>query len=290
MNISSVFRAGLIAALAVLSVAACSKVPVGHVGVKAHLLGGSKGVDSEELKPGRYWIGINEELYLFPTFTQTYVWTKDCDKRDCTDESLTFQSLEGMDVNADVGITFSANPIKVTTLFEKYRKGIDEITDLYLRNMVKDAFVAEAGRMPIESVYKSKEKLLLDVQARITRQVEPIGINVEKLYWAGGFRLPQQVTASINASIQATQEAIKIQNQVAQAKAEADKKIETARGTAQSVILIANAQADAIRIKGNALRENPATIELSAIEKWDGKLPVTQAGGAVPFIQVPSGR
>lgn len=43
-------------------------------------------------------------------------------------------------------------------------------------------------------------------------------------------------------------------------------------------------------VASEELRQNPATIELSAIEKWDGKLPVTQAGGAVPFIQVPSGR
>lgn len=290
MKISTVFRAGVIALALMAGASACHKVPVGHVGVKAHLLGGSKGVDSEELKPGRYWIGINEELYLFPTFTQTYVWTKACEDGDCTDESITFQSIEGMDVNADVGATFSVDPTKVTTLFEKYRKGIDEITDLYLRNMVKDAFVAEAGKLPIEAVYRSKEQLLKDVQARIGGQVSVLGINLEKLYWAGGFRLPQRVTNSINASIEASQEAIKIQNQVAQAKAEADKKIETARGQAQSVILIANAEADAIRIKGTALRENPATIELSAIEKWDGKLPVTQAGGAVPFIQVPSGR
>lgn len=32
----------------------CSKVPAGYKGVKVHLLGTSKGIDSEELGPGRY--------------------------------------------------------------------------------------------------------------------------------------------------------------------------------------------------------------------------------------------
>ena len=60
----------------IASLAACSKVPAGHVGVKVYLLGSSKGVDTEELGVGRYWIGINEELYLFPTYMQNYTWVK----------------------------------------------------------------------------------------------------------------------------------------------------------------------------------------------------------------------
>ena len=52
----------------------CSKVEAGYVGVKVYLLGGSKGVDSEVVGVGRYWVGWNEELYKFPTFQQTVVW------------------------------------------------------------------------------------------------------------------------------------------------------------------------------------------------------------------------
>ena len=69
------FAKMMLIALLALTMVACSKAPAGHVGVKYYLLGGDKGVDSEELPPGRYWIGVNEELYLFPTFTQNYVWT-----------------------------------------------------------------------------------------------------------------------------------------------------------------------------------------------------------------------
>lgn len=49
----------------------CAKVEAGYVGVRVNLLGGNKGVDSEVLGVGRYWIGWNQELYLFPTFQQT---------------------------------------------------------------------------------------------------------------------------------------------------------------------------------------------------------------------------
>lgn len=273
--------------LPLLFLAACSKVPAGNVGVKFYLLGGSKGVDTEELSPGRYWIGINEELYLFPTFTQNYTWTKEPIDGDDTDESITFQTDQGLSVNADVGISYAVDPNKVTSLFQKYRKGIEEITDVYLRNMVRDALVTEASTRQIEMVYGAgKADLLAAVEKRVRGQVEPLGIKIERLYWAGDFRLPPTVTAAIDAKIKATQFAQQRANEVAAAKAEADKAVEEARGVADSTLLKAKAEAEAIRIKGDALRENPRLIELSAIEKWNGTLPTYTGGGAIPFIQV----
>lgn len=101
---------------AVFALTACSKVPAGHVGVKVFLLGGEKGVDSQELGVGRYWIGINEDLFLFPTFTNNHTWVGK--------EKLSFQTVEGLEVTADVGISYRVDPTKVTAVFQKYRKGI----------------------------------------------------------------------------------------------------------------------------------------------------------------------
>ena len=52
------------------------KVEAGYVGIKVNMLGSDKGVDSEVLGVGRYWIGWNQELFKFPTFQQTVSWTK----------------------------------------------------------------------------------------------------------------------------------------------------------------------------------------------------------------------
>lgn len=274
-----------------LALGACSKVPAGNVGIKFYLLGGDKGADTEELGPGRYWIGVNEELYLFPTFTQNYTWTKEPIDGDAADESITFQTNQGLSVNADVGISYAVDPTKVTALFQKYRKGIEEITDTYLRNMVRDALVTAASTREIETVYgQGKAELLAEVEKRVREQVEPLGIKIERLYWAGDFRLPPTVTQAIDAKIKATQFAQQRANEVAAAKAEADKAVEEARGVAESTLLKAKAEAEAIRIKGEALAENPRLVELSAIEKWDGKMPQFTGGGAVPFVTVPQGK
>lgn len=274
---------------AVLLLAACSRVPAGNVGVKVYLLGGAKGVDVEELGPGRYWIGWNEELFIFPTFTQNYTWTKECDPTgDCTDESISFQTVEGLSVNADVGISYNIIPAKVPLVFQKYRKGIDEITDLYLRNMVRDALVTAASDQPVETVYGTgKTALIAEVEANVRKQVEPIGINIERVYWTGDVRLPDSVRKSIDAKIQATQIAMQRENEVRTAEAKAAIQVAEAKGAAESTLLRAEAEAKSIRLRADALSENAKLVELNAVEKWDGRLPVNIYGGAaVPFINI----
>lgn len=261
------------------------KVPAGNVGVKVYLLGSSKGVDSEEVKTGRHWIGWNEELYLFPTFTQNYVWTREPDATGDEDESISFQTSEGLSVNADVGISYAIDPNKVNQIFQKYRKGITEITDIYLRNMVRDALVTETSNKPVEFVYGAgKATLMESVEKRVRSQVEPLGINIERIYWIGSIRLPEKVVESLNLKIEATQKAQQRQNEIATARAEADKKIEEARGEAESITLKAKAQADANIILSKSITSE--LVNYKAIEVWNGILPQVSGGGAVPFLNM----
>lgn len=267
--------------------AGCDNVPVGNVGIIVHKLGGAKGVDSEEVGVGRYWLGLNDELYIFPTFTQNHVWTKDRTEGSPNDDSFTFQTKEGLNVNTDVGIAYHIEPTKINTVFQRYRKGAEEITNVVLRNSIRDAFNKSASVVDIESVYGAgKAKLMEDVISRVKTDLEPIGIIVENVFLVGNMRLPETVVEAINAKIGATQKAAQRENEVAQAKAEADKAIETARGEAQSKLAIAKAEAEAIKLKGDALKDNPKLAELAAIEKWNGQLPQYMLGNSTPFINI----
>ena len=265
--------------------AACSYVPAGNVGIKVNLLGGEKGVESEVLGVGRYWIGWNEELYVFPTFMQNYVWTAGVDEGSPNDESISFQTADGMTANADIGISYSIDPEKVSIIFQTYRRGVEEITDTFLRNMVRDALVKQSSNKPIEYVYGAgKSELLASVQKDVADQVAPLGINIGKIYWIGEIRLPPTVIDSINAKNAATQMAQQRQNEVAQAKAEADKKIEDARGEAESILRVAEAQAKANKLLAESLTTE--FVQYQAITKWDGQLPKMTGSSAVPFIDV----
>lgn len=262
--------------LSVLLLAACSEVPAGFVGVKVYKLGARKGVNQEVLPVGRYWIGWNESLYTFPTFEQNYIWTINPKEGKEDDESLAFQTKEGMNIGADIGISYHIDESKVSALFQKYRKGIDEITHLYLRNYVRDALNLEASTMSVEETYgEGKTKLLSNVQKRISGQVGPEGIIVDKIYLVGSFRLPEAVQAALNSKIAATQKAQQTENEVMQAKSQAEKDIAEAKGVAE-----------ANRIKQASISD--ALIRYQAIQKWNGELPQYMSG-SLPFLTVPAG-
>lgn len=285
----------LFALAAIASVCACSKVPSGHVGIKVHLLGTSKGVESEELGVGRYWIGMNEELHLFPTFKQNYRWTASKTEESPTNEGFLFQTKEGLEVGADVGITYFLKKDKIHSIFQKYRRGVDEITDTFLRNHVRDALIDVVSHMPVEKVYGAgKGEILEKVSAKVKDAVAEDGIIIEKIYFLGSFRLPDQVIKAVSAKIEATQRAIQRQNEVAMSKAEAAKQIESSRGVAESNLIKAKADAEAILMRAKAEAKanelitksiNPTLVRYKSIEKWNGALPKVTSD-VIPMINV----
>ncbi|UAJ16890.1 hypothetical protein KUD97_07830 [Desulfovibrio desulfuricans] len=271
----------------------CSKVEAGYVGVKVYLLGGSKGVDSEVVGVGRYWVGWNEELYKFPTFQQTVVWDAADTKESPGDNSFTFQTKEGLSVNADVSLSYTINPEKVAQLFQRYRKGVDEITNVYLRNVVRDALVQAASTRGVESIYgEGKADIIDDVTKAVASRMADIGINIDYVAFVGDLRLPKNVISSINSKIEATQRAQQRENELREARAEADKKVAAAEGEAKSsiakaegeakaTIIRAEAQAKANKLLSESVTEN--LIRYRSAERWDGKMPQV-SGSATPFV------
>lgn len=256
-----------------MTLAACSDVPSGYVGVKVEKFGGERGVNIEVNGPGRYYLGWNTDMFLFPTFTQTVTW----DKAGAGDESFTFQTVEGLSVNLDVGASFYIRPEKAAQVFQKYRKGAAEIEAFVLRAWVRDALTLAGAPMEIEDVYgKGRATLQAKVEREVQRIAAEAGIVVENVYFMGSMRLPPAVQASIDRKAAATQIAQQKENELRAAEADAAKKIAEAKG-----------EAEATRIRGEALRTSPQALEQLALERWDGKLPqYIGAGAPMPFINL----
>lgn len=255
----------------------CSKVPAGYRGVKVNLYGSEKGVSEQSLGVGRYFIGWNSELYLFPTYLQNYSW-KD-------EKSITMQTSEGLSIKTDAGITYSIHPENVVKVFQKYRLGIDEITDTFLHNMVRDAMNEVSSTMTVEQIYGAqKENFISKVNSIVKKKALENGIDVDKIYLVGSFQLPSTVVNSINSKIQASQNAMKVENEVATARAEAQKKIVEAEANARQIIINAESQAKANKILADSLTKE--FVQYQTVLKWDGKLPRFTGSEAVPFIDV----
>lgn len=260
-----------------MTIASCSKVPAGYRGVIVNLYGSDKGVAEQSVGVGRYYTGWNSELYLFPTFLQNYSW-KD-------DQAITMQTSEGLSIRTDAGITYSIQPDNVVKVFQKYRLGIEEITNTFLHNMVRDAMNEVSSTMTVEQIYGAqKEVFITKVNEIVKKEAEATGIEVDKIYLVGSFELPPNVIASINAKIQASQNAMKVENEVATSRAEAQKTIVEAQAHGQQVLINAESQAKANKILAESL--TPEFVSYQAILKWNGELPRMTGSNAIPFVNV----
>lgn len=262
----------LVAGVATLT--GCDRVQPGEVGIKVNKLGDDKGV-GEVVGVGRIWTGWNTEVYTFPTFKQMKTY----------DDPFSFQMSDGTAIGHKIGVAYRVDPTKVTSVFQTYRKGVDDITDTDLRQKIADTLNRLASRMTTDKfIDGGKADLLAAALKELQTDMGPVGIEVMSLSWVDKPIYPDTVIASINAKVTANQTTLQRIQEVQQSKAEADKKIEEARGEAQSTMLKAQAEADAINLRGSALRTNPEVIKLNLIEKWDGKLPVYQGGNGPTSI------
>ena len=263
----------------------CGTVDPGHVGVVVKMSGENSGVAPEELGVGFYFISPLKRVYEFPVFEQQYSW----DKAAPVDESFTFQTKEGLTVNADIGISYHIKPDSVASVFQRYRRPIEDIQSVFLHNLVRDALVEVGSTMEVEQVYGvGKSKFIKDVHERVRAELTPIGIEVTKISLIGEFRLPPSVQQAINGKMEATQLAMKAQNELATATAEAAKKVATAQGDANARLANAEADAKAILLRATAEAQanallgksiTPTLVDYQRAKAWDGKMPSTILGG-----------
>jgi regulator of protease activity HflC (stomatin/prohibitin superfamily) len=248
----------------------------GYVGVVVDFLGDNKGVESKELRVGIHWIAPWRVVYQFPIFEQNDTWEGEYN-------GFNFQTSEGMAVSADIGITYHLRPESIPLIFQRYRRGMDEITHTFIRNYIRDAINKSASRTRIEDLYSGKESFFEDVEKQVKEDLSPIGIELSRIYLIGRFHFPQNVIAALNAKIEAVQRAQQRENELREAEAEAKKQIAKAEGSARCALLQAEAEA-----KANDVLSKSVTAELiqwQAVQKWDGKLP-SVTSSTVPFINL----
>jgi len=258
----------------------------GYTGIVVNLFGDDKGPSGKELPVGMHWVAPWKKVYKFPMFEQNHVWEGN--------KSFIFQSGEGLNVSADMGISYHLEPGKVHTLFAKYRRGLEEISDIFIRNYARDAIAKAASKLKVEDLYGTeKQHFLESVQLELKGDLAAMGISIDRLYLIGTLHFPQQVVTALNSKIEATQRAQQRENELREAQAQAQKEIAAAQGEAQRKKLSSEAEAAATMIKAQAEAEANRLITQSlsqeiivyqAIKQWDGKLPTFV--GAMPQMMM----
>jgi regulator of protease activity HflC (stomatin/prohibitin superfamily) len=278
-----------------------TRVDAGHVGIRVKLAGSDRGVQDMPVVTG--WVVYNpltEQIILFPTSVQNVVWTQSPHEGKAFDESITFSSSEGVNVNADIGLSFHIEPSLAPKLYGRFRlNDLEKLSDGYMRNTVREAFNDVASKLPVQDVYGAgKSKMLADVTQKCRDVFGKDGIVIDQLTINGTLRLPQNVMDAINRAMEATQKALESKNRVAQVEAEATQAITQAHGAAEAARQRAQGEADALLIKARAeaqyneiirLSTTPAVLHYRSLQQWDGHLPQYNAG-SLPMLTFDVGK
>jgi regulator of protease activity HflC (stomatin/prohibitin superfamily) len=262
------------------------RIEAGYVGIEVNLAGSQRGASEIPVRTGWvFYSPLATQVIEFPTYVQTVKWTKDVNEGHPISEEMGFNSKEGMEIFADVSLSYAIEASKVPDFYVKYRaNNLDTFTHGILRDIVRNSLNEVASTYTVEDIYGEKKATFLgQVEQQVQAKVANVGVGVQQFGFIGAPRVPSVIAQAITAKAQAIQEAERAKNELATTQAEAAKKIAEAEGDAKSTVTRAQGEADANRIRQNSL--TPQLLELrrlenqrALIEKWNGQLPTVQTG------------
>lgn len=173
-------------------------------------------------------------------------------------------------VVTELRVLYSIPEASVVELWRSYQSD-DPRTPAYFLSLIrprvvealKEAAASETAEQIVQSREKIKVRTLDGTREKLGKGLQGADLISIVDIALQGIRLSPELTAAIEQKMTQEQEAAKAKFVQRQTQVEAETAVIKAKG-----------EAEAIRIRGEALRLNPAFIDLQIVEKWDGQSPV----------------
>src|SRR2546421_41938 len=176
-------------------------------------------------------------------------------------------------------MNFHIDPAFVNDLYQKVGLDFaDKVIDPAFNDFVKEV----VPTYPIGEILPKREEIRQTAMKKLGNNLARYHIVVDDIYFAN-IRFSPEYEKAIEAK-QVAQQQVETQKQIlAQREIEAQQKVATAKGEAESILVVAQEQAKANAVLAHSL--TPILVSYKSIERWNGILPQV-SGGAVPFIEV----
>lgn len=165
-------------------------------------------------------------------------------------------------VNVTLRILYRIPEAQVVRIYQDYA---GDPFDSLIAPRVHEALKEVTALQSAEQIVKKREEIKTRALAAAKQKVGDV-LMVEDLVLEN-ITLSKELEAAIESKMVQEQEAAKARFTQQKSQIEADTAIIKAKG-----------EAEAIRIRGEALRDTPGLIQLQIVEKWDGKAPLVVGG------------
>lgn len=215
------------------------------------------------------------------------------------DGGLLSYSFDQQTASIRVSVNYSIPPGQVSEVYARF--GSEEglvatVLNPNVYNSTKETFGQFTALRAVQDRNGLGLKILENLQAATkSYPIEVKSVQLENLDFSKEYE--NSIEARMMAEIEvqkihqnAEREKVQAQITVTIAQAAADATLAKATAEAKAKVLAGDAEATAIRAKGDALAANPSLVALIQAEKWDGVLPTTMVpGSTVPFLNVDAG-
>jgi regulator of protease activity HflC (stomatin/prohibitin superfamily) len=176
-------------------------------------------------------------------------------------------------------MNFHIDPAYVNDLYQKVGLDFaDKVIDPAFNDFVKEV----VPTYPIGEILPKREEIRQRAMKKLGDNLSRYHIIVDDIYFAN-IRFSNEYEGAIEAK-QVAQQQVETQKQVlAQREIEAQQKVATAKGEAESILVVAQGQAKANDALSRSI--SPILVQYKGVEKWNGILPQV-SGGAVPFVDL----
>jgi prohibitin 2 len=178
------------------------------------------------------------------------------DKAECYSADL-------QQIVVELRVLFRIPESSVVKLFQDY---YGDPFDSLVAPRVQEALKEVAALQSAEQIVKNREQIKTQALESTRRKVGSLLV-VEDIV-IQNISLTRELENAIEAKMVQEQEAAKSKYFQQRAQIDADTAVIQAKGEAES-----------IRIRGQALKENPAYVDLKVVDKWDGLTPLVIGGG-----------
>ncbi|MDR2902318.1 MAG: prohibitin family protein [Lactobacillales bacterium] len=244
----------------IIAIPSCSSVEEGHRGVKVTF---GKVSSDEALTPG-----LNFKAPFVSSIKSIDVRTQ---LHSGKINTLT-SDMQPADIMFD--LNYNIDPHKVVTLYKEIGRNYEEIV---IKKTVLQTIQGIIGKTKADDLINKRADAQDKILNTLKQQLIEKGIEATSFGFSAIDFTPGFLKAIENKEI-ARQSAIEESHKTERIKELAKQDLETAKGSAQALKEIADAEAYAIEVRANATQK-PGALGLETIKKWDGRVPVVVGGG-----------
>lgn len=178
------------------------------------------------------------------------------DKAECYSSDL-------QQIRIELRVLFRIPESSVVKLFQEYS---GEPFESLVAPRVQEALKEVAALQSAEQIVKNREQIKTHALEIARKKVGTLLVLEDIVIQ--NIALTKELESAIEAKMVQEQEASK--SKYVQQRAQID---------ADTAVIQAKGEAESIRIRGQALKENPAFVDLKIVDKWDGLTPLVIGGG-----------